>query len=113
MTPATNFIAASLEDVSSLDAIASLTHLRSMCRRTLVFSTSFGKEDQVITDMIYRMGGGIRIFTLDTGRLFAETYAVWSTTMERYGMPITVQVPDQQVPLRGGTTQSVPQQLKR
>ena len=96
MTPTANFIAASLEDVSRLDALASLRHLTSLCRNSIVFSTSFGKEDQVITDMIYRMGGGIRIFTLDTGRLFAETYSVWTTTMERYGMPISVQVPDQE-----------------
>ena len=96
MTSPTNLIAASMEDASRLDAIASLRHLTALGRNTIVFSTSFGKEDQVITDMIHQMGGGIRIFTLDTGRLFAETYSVWATTMERYGIPITVQVPDQQ-----------------
>lgn len=95
MTPDTNPIHAILEEVSRLDALASLTYLRSAFPQTVVFSTSFGKEDQVITDMIHQIDGGIRIFTLDTGRLFAETYSVWTTTMERYGMPISVQVPDQ------------------
>lgn len=84
-----------LEQASRLDAIDALGHLKAVCHSTLVFSTSFGKEDQVLTDMIHRLGGGIRIFTLDTGRLFAETYSVWTATLERYGLPISVMVPEQ------------------
>jgi phosphoadenosine phosphosulfate reductase len=84
-----------LEQASRLDAIGALKHLKAVCHNTLVFSTSFGKEDQVITDLIHSAGGGIRIFTLDTGRLFAETYSVWTATLERYGLPISVMVPEQ------------------
>jgi phosphoadenosine phosphosulfate reductase len=88
-------IRTALEHASRLDAVESLAHLKSVCPQTVVFSTSFGKEDQVLTDMIHRLGGGIRIFTLDTGRLFPETYSVWTATLERYGMPISVMVPSQ------------------
>ena len=53
-----------------------------------VFSTSFGIEDQVITDLIAQHAVGVNIFTLDTGRLFPETYSLWSTTIEKYGLKI-------------------------
>ncbi|MBC8034170.1 MAG: phosphoadenylyl-sulfate reductase [Chitinophagaceae bacterium] len=48
------------------------------------FSSSFSYEDQVITDLILRNQIPVTIFTLDTGRLFMETYSVWSSTNERY-----------------------------
>ncbi len=50
----------------------------------VTFSTSFSFEDQVITHDIATNQLPISIFTLDTGRLFAETYSVWSSTLERY-----------------------------
>jgi phosphoadenosine phosphosulfate reductase len=53
-----------------------------------VFSTSFGIEDQVITNLIAQYAVGVNIFTLDTGRLFPETYSLWSTTIEKYGLKI-------------------------
>jgi phosphoadenosine phosphosulfate reductase len=59
-----------------------------------VFSTSFGLEDQVITDMIAKGSPGVRIFTLDTGRLFPQTYSVWSSTMEKYAIGISAYLPD-------------------
>jgi phosphoadenosine phosphosulfate reductase len=52
------------------------------------FSTSFGQEDQVITDVIFNHNLPITLFTLDTGRLFEETYDVFSSTMGRYKKPI-------------------------
>lgn len=57
------------------------------------FSTSFGLEDQVITHLIFSNRLPIRVFTLDTGRNFQETYATWSRTLERYQMPIEVYAP--------------------
>lgn len=59
-----------------------------------VFSTSFGIEDQVLTDIIARGGLPVRIFTLDTGRLFQETYTVWSATLQKYGIDIEAFAPD-------------------
>jgi phosphoadenosine phosphosulfate reductase len=59
-----------------------------------VFSTSFGWEDQVITHMIFSMNLPIKVFTLETGRLFPETYYVWNRTMEIYGKPIYAYYPN-------------------
>ncbi len=54
----------------------------------IVFTTSFGYEDQVITDIICRNNLDIKLVTLDTGRLFEETYKTWLSTLEKYGKPI-------------------------
>lgn len=62
----------------------------------VVFSTSFGIEDQVITHHILSADLPISIFTLDTGRLFAETYSVWSNTNEKYQTRIRAFYPDRQ-----------------
>ncbi len=51
-------------------------------------------EDQAITHHILSSGLSIPIFTLDTGRLFAETYAVWSSTNEKYQAKIKAYYPD-------------------
>jgi len=48
------------------------------------FASSLGEEDQVITDMIARVAPGIEVFTLDTGRLFQETYDLLAKTQKRY-----------------------------
>lgn len=53
-----------------------------------IFSTSFGWEDQVISHMIFSNNLPIKVFTLETGRLFPETYYVWNRTLERYNQPI-------------------------
>src|SRR5690348_3044662 len=50
----------------------------------VTFSSSFSFEDQVITHEILNNHLPVKIFTLDTGRLFQETYSVWSSTNERY-----------------------------
>ncbi len=60
----------------------------------LALATSFGAEDQVLTDMLCRPITGLRIFTLDTGRLFQETYDVMHRTREYYGIPIDLYAPD-------------------
>jgi phosphoadenosine phosphosulfate reductase len=61
-----------------------------------VFSTSFGMEDQVLTHMIHEAGLHVALITLDTGRLFPETYSVWSRTLERYKLHIRSYAPDMQ-----------------
>ena len=60
----------------------------------VVFSSSLGQEDQVITDAIFRNNLPIKIFTLDTGRLFNETYELFEKTMARYNKNIYVYFPD-------------------
>lgn len=60
----------------------------------IVLASSMGLEDQVLTDMICRLGFSIDIFTLDTGRLFNETYELISQTEKRYGIKIRIFFPD-------------------
>lgn len=59
----------------------------------VVFSTSFGIEDQVITHMIFSNEIPVDVATLDTGRLFPETYKVFSATMTRYAKNVKVYFP--------------------
>ncbi len=61
---------------------------------TLVFATSLAAEDQVLTDMIVRNRWPIPFVTLDTGRLFPETYALLAETEKRYGIKIRTFFPD-------------------
>ncbi len=60
----------------------------------VAFSTSLGAEDQAITYMISQIDKNARIFTLDTGRLFAETYELLDLTSKKYSLNIDVMFPD-------------------
>lgn len=57
------------------------------------FSSSLSWEDQLITHVIFSENLPIRVFTLDTGRLFPETYNVLNSTRERYKKSIEVFFP--------------------
>jgi len=59
-----------------------------------VFATSLGQEDQVIADLIAKGNHTIPIFTLDTGRLFLETYDLIAATEEKTGLKIQIAFPD-------------------
>lgn len=80
-----------LQGLSNVDALRTLAELFP---GEVVFSTSLGYEDQVITDLIRANGIPIRIFTLDTGRMFAETYSVWKKTNDRYATNIDTFFPE-------------------
>lgn len=58
------------------------------------FSTSLGAEDQVITAMLAGIDKSVKLFTLDTGRMFPETYEVLHRTINRYGIDIHVYFPE-------------------
>jgi phosphoadenosine phosphosulfate reductase len=60
----------------------------------LVFTTSFGLEDQLISHFIFADDLPIKVATLDTGRLFPSTYTLWQETEERYGVRIRSFHPD-------------------
>lgn len=62
----------------------------------MVFSSSLSAEDQVITAMIASLGKDISIFTLDTGRLFQETYDLLEKTKSFFNIKIKVYFPDQE-----------------
>jgi phosphoadenosine phosphosulfate reductase len=73
-----------------------LSYLAQNFEGEIVFSTSFGWEDQVISDMIFSENLPIKVFTLDTGRMFTETYYTWSRTLEKYQKPIIAYYPNEQ-----------------
>jgi phosphoadenosine phosphosulfate reductase len=66
---------------------------RDVCGR-VVFTTSFGIEDHAITHAIFSQAIAIDVVTLDTGRLFPETYELWARTERRYGRRIHAVYPD-------------------
>ena len=68
----------------------------------IAVATSFGAEDQVLTDLISRGNSPISLFSLDTGRLPQETYDVMAQTIERYDCHIEVLFPE-----RAGVEQMV------
>ncbi len=54
----------------------------------VALACSFGAEDCVLVEVVGRARLPVEIFTLDTGFLFAETYALWTRLEERYGVRI-------------------------
>lgn len=77
-----------------LEPYQRLCLLRRSLPGRLVFTTSFGIEDQAITHLIASAGLDIALATLDTGRLFPETYELWAATERRYGLRIEPFLPD-------------------
>ena len=71
-----------------------LAFLANEYQDKVVFSTSFGQEDQVITALIAKNELPITIFTLDTGRLFQETYDVFHKTLKKYKIEIKTYFPE-------------------
>jgi phosphoadenosine phosphosulfate reductase len=84
-----------LSDVSRDDDLMKrLATLRRVVRGRIVFTTSFGIEDQAIGHAVFAQDLDIDVVTFDTGRLFQETYELWSRTERRYGRRIRAFCPD-------------------
>lgn len=80
-----------------LQGVSPAEGLRYMSERfagKTIFSTSFSWEDQAITHLIASNNLPITLFTLDTGRLFKETYSVWEATLQQYNIRIKTYIPD-------------------
>ena len=60
----------------------------------VALSTSLSAEDQIILHMIAITGVPVNVFTLDTGRLFPETYDLIDRTVKKYSIPIRIFFPD-------------------
>ena len=60
----------------------------------ITFATSMGAEDQVITQMLSKIDKSANVITLDTGRMFPETYDLLHRTINRYGIAIKSYYPD-------------------
>ena len=83
------------EDFSKIkDPVELLSRLSILNNEKLTFSTSMSAEDQVITDIIFRYDLDINVFTLDTGRMFPETYDTFQKTLDKYQKSIKVYFPD-------------------
>ena len=83
-----------LEDfLKNSSAEEGLKKLAQLYPGKVKFSSSLGQEDQVITDMIARHSIDISIFTLDTGRLFNETYELIEKTEARYRKKVEIYFP--------------------
>jgi phosphoadenosine phosphosulfate reductase len=85
------------QETVHLDWQQKLHYIATKFADLAVFSTSFSIEDQVITQYVAEHKLPIRIFTLDTGRLFSETYKVWQETIEKYGVKIEAFYPQTEV----------------
>ena len=59
----------------------------------VVFASSMGAEDMVLMDIIYRNSIDIEIFSIDTGRLPTETYALMATAASHYGRRSVIYMP--------------------
>lgn len=57
----------------------------------VTLASSLGQEDQVLTEMI---GSMMDVFTLDTGRLFPESYNLIADTEKKYGIKVKLYFPD-------------------
>jgi phosphoadenosine phosphosulfate reductase len=71
-----------------------LMTLISIFQGKIIFTTSLGIEDQVITHIIFSNNLDIKVATLDTGRLFPQTYDVLSSTIIKYNKKIDIYFPE-------------------
>ncbi|WP_037502596.1 phosphoadenylyl-sulfate reductase [Sphingobacterium deserti] len=81
-------------EIEGLGALDIIRYIEQQFGNTAVFSTSFGIEDQVVTHLLAEAKSEASIFTLETGRLFPETYYVWNRTLEKYKLPIKAYYPN-------------------
>lgn len=81
------------EEFKGKDALEVLTWFMKEYKGRIALSSSMGAEDQVLTDMVMRIDPEVKIFTLDTGRLFYETYELIERTSLRYKKNIEIYFP--------------------
>lgn len=84
----------SFEHINTEDITHLLTEIVKNKDVSAAFSTSLSIEDQIITDIIFKNDLPIRVFTLDTGRLFNESYSVLSSTRNHYKKEIETYYPE-------------------
>jgi phosphoadenosine phosphosulfate reductase len=82
------------EDIANLPPAERLAFVRRAVEGPIVFAHGFGIEGQLIFHWICERDLGIDVVTLDTGRLFPETYALWAQTERRYGRRVRAIYPD-------------------
>jgi phosphoadenosine phosphosulfate reductase len=83
-----------VDEFGGLDLFGRVAAICSLVPGRIVFTTSFGLEAQALAHAIFSQGLAIDVATLDTGRLFPETYDVWARTERRYGVRISAFTPE-------------------
>ena len=81
------------ETLEAMDAVELLGWALERFRPRIALASSFGAEDVVLIDMLMELDPRARVFTLDTGRLHSETYALAQALRDRYGLAIEVYFP--------------------
>jgi len=81
---------AAVENLDELSAQELLAHVVDLFHPRLHIACSFQKETSVMIDMLMRIEPEARLFTLDTGLFFPETYATWRALEQRYGVNVEV-----------------------
>jgi phosphoadenosine phosphosulfate reductase len=84
------------QEARRLDLPERLMMARREVSGRIVFTTSFGIEDQAIAHAIFTAGLDIDVVSFDTGRLFQVTLEVWGNTERRYGRKIRGLAPDRE-----------------
>jgi phosphoadenosine phosphosulfate reductase len=90
-------------ELPKLEVSDRLALLRAAVTGDIVLTTSFGLEDQVLTHLVAEAGLEIRLVTLDTGRMFPETYELWQRTEQTYAIriePVVAEAADVQPMVR-------------
>ncbi|MCG3177248.1 MAG: Thioredoxin-dependent 5'-adenylylsulfate reductase [Candidatus Omnitrophica bacterium] len=89
------------EEVRQLNARYAAEPAEKLCAWTLerygqrvALASSFGAEDVALIDILSKSAPGLRVFTLDTGRLNEETYEVMDRVRRRYGLVIETYFPE-------------------
>lgn len=85
-----------LIDYNQLGLAQRLEAICGAIEAKIVFTTSLGLEDQLITHHIASNHLPIEIITLDTGRLFDESHKLWQETEDKYGITIKGYYPNQE-----------------
>ncbi len=81
------------ETLEAMDAVELLGWALERFRPRIALASSFGAEDVVLIDLLMELDPRARVFTLDTGRLHSETYALAQALRDRYGLAIDVFFP--------------------
>ena len=80
----------SVPDLEARSAEDVLGYMLEHHHPRVALACSFQKEEAVLIDMLMRIDPGARVFTIDTGVLFPETYATWRELEQRYGVAVEV-----------------------
>ena len=82
------------EQLAGMSAAEVVRFFLAEYKGEIALASSLGLEDQVLTDMVVEADREARIFTLDTGRIFPETYSLIARTNEKYGIRLEIFFPD-------------------